>query len=108
MLEVLFLEEGKTLKAVLTGEIDHHSAQSLREQIDEKIASSCPRRLILDFKGISFMDSSGIGLVMGRYNTMQTYGGEVEVIHLNDHFYKIMKLSGLEQVVTIRQGEKEE
>ena len=49
MLEVLFVEKGSTLKAVLTGEIDHHTAQSLREQIDEKIASVCPKRLILDF-----------------------------------------------------------
>ena len=58
---------GKILTAYLDGEIDHHSAKNMRETIDAAIAELMPEMLVLDFKDVSFMDSSGIGLVMGRY-----------------------------------------
>ena len=59
------------LTAALTGDIDHHTARELRLAIDEAIERDKPGLLPLDFQGVDFMDSSGIGLVMGRYKVMQ-------------------------------------
>ncbi len=68
-------EEG-ILRVMLQGEIDHHSAGQLREQIDCRLEELLPKRLILDFTGVTFMDSSGIGLVMGRVRQAAAYGGQ--------------------------------
>ena len=65
-------EEG-ILRVMLQGEIDHHSAGPLREQIDCRLEELLPKRLILDFTGVTFMDSSGIGLVMGRVRQAAAY-----------------------------------
>lgn len=61
----------------LTGELDHHSARMMREQIDAAVERTRPSVLRLDFSGVGFMDSSGIGLIMGRYRLMQLYNGKL-------------------------------
>ena len=87
--------------ACLSGEIDHHSAKPIREEIDELAGRVTPAELILDFRDVSFMDSSGIGLVMGRYKLMQELGGRLYVTNLSSHIKKVMKLAGLERLVAI-------
>ena len=62
---------GETVTAYLSGELDHHSAKEMREAIDSAVELNMPARLVLNFKNISFMDSSGIGLVMGRYRNLK-------------------------------------
>ena len=62
---------GNTMTARLSGELDHHHTQKLREEIDRSVQKEHPNRLILNFAGVEFMDSSGIGLVLGRYRLMQ-------------------------------------
>ena len=69
--------EADTVTALLTGEIDHHGASRLRETIDDSVRRTCPRLLVLDFGGVEFMDSSGIGIVLGRYRLMQDMGGKL-------------------------------
>ena len=66
--------EADTVTALLTGEIDHHGAGRLRDSIDETLRRTCPRLLVMDFGGVEFMDSSGIGIVLGRYRLMQDMG----------------------------------
>ncbi len=83
------------LTARIAGEIDHHTAAHLREAIDEAAESVLPRLLILDFSGVSFMDSSGIGLIMGRYKLMQSMGGELRVERASPQLKKLMNLAGL-------------
>ena len=61
---------GETVTAYLSGELDHHSAKEMREAIDNAVELNMPSRLVLNFKNVSFMDSSGIGLVMGRYRIL--------------------------------------
>ena len=90
----MVMDENK-LTVYLTGEIDHHNARSIREAIDCSIQSNKPSLLRLDFSGVTFMDSSGIGLVMGRYRMMSLYGGRVRVVELPESLERIMKLSGL-------------
>ena len=93
-------EEG-ILRVMLQGEIDHHSAGQLREQIDCRLEELLPKRLILDFTGVTFMDSSGIGLVMGRVRQAAAYGGQVEIAVPAGHIRKVMQLSGIDKLANI-------
>ena len=93
------------LVVILDGEIDHHTASLIRMGIDDAILKKRPDILILDFGGVTFMDSSGIGLVMGRYKLMKTIGGKITVQNLSPSAYRVMKLAGLERLGEIRQME---
>ncbi|NLJ30133.1 MAG: STAS domain-containing protein [Clostridiales bacterium] len=101
----LILKEDK-LTAILGGEIDHHSARELRAEIDDTAANVRPRRLVLDFSGVSFMDSSGIGLIMGRCKLMQLWGGRVKIVNMSPKIEKIVSLAGLDQICTVAKGGK--
>ncbi len=92
----------KEIHVYLDGEIDHHSASLIRAGIDDAIIMRRPQMLILDFEGVSFMDSSAIGLVMGRYKLMKTHGGKIRVDNLSPSAYKVMKLAGIERLAEIR------
>lgn len=96
----IFYGEGR-ISVFLEGEIDHHSASIIRAGIDEAIFANSPRELILDFAGVLFMDSSGIGLVMGRYKIMRSFGGKVILTSLSGTNEKLMKLAGLERLENI-------
>ena len=95
---------GEVVTVYLTGEIDHHSAKGIREQIDSAIEFNMPSLLVLDFGGVTFMDSSGIGLVMGRYRNLQKNGATLSLINLPLNIYKVMKLSGIEKLAKIEKG----
>ena len=100
------IEYGSGLIRVrFSGEIDHHAASLLRVSIDSAIAQHRPKTLILDFGGVTFMDSSGIGLVMGRYKRMQQVGGVIRVENLSPGAYKVMRLAGLDRLGELRQRE---
>jgi len=94
---------GNLMIVYIAGEIDHHSAKALREQIDNAVIHNRPERLIMDFRHVSFMDSSGIGLVLGRVQIMQHYHGNVEVRNVSPQTNRIMKLSGIGSVATIKE-----
>ena len=83
------------LTAILGGEIDHHAASDMRITIDGQTQRFKPKTLELDFAKVSFMDSSGVGLVMGRYRSMQLLGGKLRVINVPDRLLKMFRLSGL-------------
>ena len=90
----------------LDGEIDHHNASGIRMRIDESSARIKPKVLRIDFSAVSFMDSSGIGLIMGRYKNIQPWGGTPEVINVPRAMGKVMRLAGLERIATIRNLEE--
>lgn len=92
---------GDKLIVHMNGEIDHHSTLEIRNKIDSAAREAMAGELIMDFGGVSFMDSSGIGLVMGRYKTMQEIGGRVVVSNPSPHIKKVMKLSGLDKLVVL-------
>ncbi len=90
------------LYAFLKGEIDHHTAPNIREAIDDALSSSeSAKILVLDFNDVSFMDSSGVGLVMGRYRYATTLGKKVRVDNLDERNYKIMQMSGIPKIAEI-------
>ena len=74
MAAVRFSAAGEVLYAYLSGEVDHDAAQSLRIQLDDALVSRTPQTLVLDFSGVGFMDSSGIGLILGRQRSARTLG----------------------------------
>jgi stage II sporulation protein AA (anti-sigma F factor antagonist) len=88
--------------ARLSGEIDHHNARELRAELDRFIVTAQPRELAIDFGGITFMDSSGIGLIMGRSKLMKECGGRLEVRNPQPYIRRVLKLAGLERIVRIR------
>ena len=87
--------------ACLYGEIDHHNAKEIREELDRFILSSQPKELAIDFKEISFMDSSGIGLIMGRHKLITECGGKLIVKNPQLYIKRVLKLSGIERLVKI-------
>ena len=99
----LILKDG-TMTAILDGEIDHHTAREIRMEIDETAGKMKPKRLILDFSGVQFMDSSGIGLIMGRYKMMQTINGSVTICNMSPKIEKIISLAGLDRLAKIERG----
>lgn len=92
---------GDILKIKLRGEIDHHSAVAVRSAIDEMIKQKRPQKLVIDMSAIELMDSSGLGLIMGRYALMKELGGETIVFDPSPRVEKIMGLAGLERIVKV-------
>lgn len=90
------------LTAYINGEIDHDSAVRIRTEIDGAIQSLKPKLLCLDFSEVTFMDSSGVGLVMGRYRQMKLLGGMLKVVNIPDSMYRIFAMSGLEALGVLR------
>ncbi len=96
---VRMIPQGTSLYAFLEGEIDHHSAAFLRTAIDEALVQSCPLELVLDFSGVTFMDSSGIGLIMGRFRAAKAQNCNVRVMNVKERDLRLMKMSGLAKIV---------
>lgn len=94
------LENGRLIVA-MPKEVDHHSAVKLRREIDMLIGAYHVRQLIFDFAGTEFMDSSGIGVVIGRCKHMKYSGGSVEAENLNHRLEKIFLVSGLNGIITV-------
>lgn len=94
---------GNLIIAYLIGELDHHTSAETREEIDNVISYKKPQHLILDFKNVTFMDSSGIGLVMGRYRLMQNFHGTVEIRNVTPQTKKLMELAGLGSIAIIKE-----
>ena len=107
--EKLFLYEIKdgTLEIKLSGEIDHHSAVGVRSDIDELIFFARPQKTVLDLSKISFMDSSGLGLIMGRYSLMKEFGGSLALRSPTEAVMKILTLAGMDKVIKIEKTQKE-
>ena len=95
MATVTFSAAGETLYAYLAGEIDHDTAQSLRMQLDDALVSRAPRTLVMDLGGVGFMDSSGIGLILGRQRCARTLGTALRLQHAPVQLQKVLQLAGI-------------
>ena len=93
---VVFIDKGETLSVILPAEIDHHAAKSMREETDGKLFLLLPRVLVIDFSSVTFMDSSGIGFILGRSALCEELGCRVRLKGLSAQLMKIVRLSGIE------------
>ena len=96
---LLYEKKKNALIVRLNGELDHSAASRMRGELDALIADCGARRLILDLHDLKFMDSSGIGLIIGRYKLMRRLGGSVAVFGSNARIDGIFEMAGLYQLV---------
>ena len=92
---------GEVVTAYLSGELDHHTAREMRETIDNAVELNMPALLILDFSRISFIDSSGIGLVMGRYKKIAKTGAQLHITGTSPQIGKVFRLAGIERLARL-------
>ncbi|WP_330588106.1 anti-sigma F factor antagonist [Anaerosporobacter faecicola] len=90
---------GRSLLIQITKELDHHNAVIIREKADQLIDRNSVKQIIFDFANSEFMDSSGIGVIMGRYKKIIFTGGKVAVTNVNASIDRIFKLSGLYKII---------
>lgn len=91
------------LTVLVPKELDHHSAEEIRIGADRILERENIRCIRFDFRNTEFMDSSGIGVIMGRYKNIRLVGGRVSAAHVNGRVEKIMRMSGLLKFITVEQ-----
>ena len=91
-------QNGRTLEVRLCCEIDHHTARVIRDRIDKRLFEVRPVTLVLDFSGVRFMDSSGVGLIIGRCTVCDSMRASVRLTGLSGILYKLVRLSGVEKI----------
>ncbi len=103
-----FFKEDKLLVFTLTEDVDQHTSEKIRRKMDNEIKRYIPRKVIFDFSNISFMDSAGIGMVLGRYKLTKMLDGELEIINVNKSMKKIFDMSGVSRIINILEEDKNE
>lgn len=98
-MNIQFEEKKNILIASLVGELDHHSAAEVRSKIDDRLEKTNYKNLILNFYGVTFMDSSGIGVVIGRYKKLNMKKGKVSITNVNESVKRVFELSGLFKII---------
>ncbi len=101
----------KTLYVRVPGELDHHSADQISREADYLVQTEAVQEILFDFSDTIFCDSSGIGMLMGRYKRMQALGGCVRAIEVQDRVAKILMLSGVLKIIPVERktgGEENE
>ncbi len=93
--------EDNTLQVKLPAEVDHCQTNALREEIDRILQTEDVKILEFNFAKTEFMDSSGIGLLMGRYKLMRALGGSVRIVHAGERIQKVLMLSGIHKIIQI-------
>jgi stage II sporulation protein AA (anti-sigma F factor antagonist) len=102
------LEHGrKALIVRLKGELDHHTADVVKTRMEEAIAKRDAAHVILSLKDLSFMDSSGLGVILGRYKQITAKGGKMVVCEVSPAVYRLFELSGLFKIISIQENEKQ-
>lgn len=98
-MEIKYKKSGERLTVKLSGELDHNSTSKVKAKIDEILKKDRIRYLDFDMKSVSFMDSSGIGFILGRYRKIKKINGEVKVLNMNTRVRKLFLLAGLNEVI---------
>ncbi len=100
-MESKFYKEDKLLVFKITEDIDDHSVQKIRRRADYEIERYMPKRVVFDFDSVTFMDSAGIGLLIGRYKFTNLLGGRLEIANLTQSVQKIFEMSGILKLIPI-------
>ena len=101
-MQIIFQTKEKTLIVKLIGELDHHVAGGVKDRIDKKITSSAAENLIFDFSALSFMDSSGIGVVIGRYKLIKSIGGKTVIVSNAKSIDRLLNIAGITKIISVR------
>ena len=96
-----YLEDKTLLVEILSRELDHHISREVKLEIDDILMKKQIDYIIFDFQYVSFMDSSGIGVIIGRYKKIVNHGGRISVINMNNRLKKVFNLSGMNKIISI-------
>ena len=107
-MEIVSSVNDGVLRVKPTGDIDHHTAKDMREAIDGLIIKNNAKELELDLSAIDFMDSSGLGLVLGRYKKQSDIGGKFKIINPGRRVLQILQLAGVEKIIKIENSKNRE
>jgi len=102
MVQITCRGGGKTAVIALAGEIDHHGAKNAMLEIGGIINDNMPMQLELDFGGVSFMDSSGLAIIVTAYRRLREYGGRLTLTHVPDQAYRVISATGLQQLLEVQ------
>lgn len=100
-----YIKEDKLLILEITEEIDHHSCEKIKKRADYEIEIHIPKKVIFDFSNVSFMDSSGIGMIIGRYKLASLFGGKTYLINVKPQVKKVLEMSGILKLIPIEDEE---
>ena len=100
-MESKFYEKDKLLVFKIIDEIDDHSVQMIRRKADYEIERYMPKRVVFDFDSVTFMDSAGIGLIIGRYKFAKMIGAKLEISNLTQSVKKIFEMSGILKLISV-------
>ena len=100
-MNINYVKKDKQLIIEITEDIDHHVAEKIRRKIDDEITRYMPRKTIFDFSRVAFMDSAGIGMMIGRYKMMKLIGGSLEIHNVNESTKKILEMSGILKIIPV-------
>ena len=98
-MECIYVPKDKQLTLKIEEEIDEHATEKLRRKIDNEITRFLPRKVIFDFSNVTFMDSAGIGMLLGRYKIIKMLGGQLELLNVNKQIEKIFEISGILKII---------
>ena len=96
-----YINEDKLLILEITEEVDHHTAEKIRRKADYEIQRYMPKKAIFDFANVTFMDSSGIGMIIGRYKMLMMLDGTLGITNVKPSIKRIMEMSGLLKIIPI-------
>ncbi len=102
-MEINYSKKDKLLKVEITEEIDHHIVEKIRRKVDDEITRHMPRKTVFDFDRVSFMDSAGIGMIIGRYKMMKLIGGETEIVNISPNVKRILEMSGINKIISMKE-----
>ncbi len=100
-MECIYIPDKKSLTMKVTEEIDENTTEKLRRKMDNEITRLLPRKVIFDFCDVNFMDSAGIGMLLGRYKLVKMLGGELEVVNANQQIKKLFEMSGILKIIKV-------
>ena len=98
-MNIIYQKADKQLLVEITEEIDHHAAERIRRKVDDEITRYMPRKTIFDFSRVTFMDSAGIGMLIGRYKMMKLIGGSLEIVNISQTVRRILEMSGINKII---------
>ena len=98
--------KGSTLTVYVPEELDHHYAEQIRVESDRILARQNIRQIVFDFRRTAFMDSSGIGVIMGRYRNISLLGGSVKAVNVGEQVERILRISGICKVIAVETGRR--
>lgn len=100
-MECVYIPKEKMLTLKITEEIDEHTTEKIRRKIDNEITRFMPRKVVFDFSNVTFMDSAGIGMLLGRYKVVKMLGGDLEIININRQVKKLFEMSGILKIIPV-------